>query len=179
MSRWPRACASRSRAKVESPAMRMRAIGSICTATVRGMGIHSDAMAAAGSVDFQPIRGRGMAGKAPGRDEDGVAPEGQSGRPGVSREPDPGGPRDAPPFGRADRGGGVVEVGARLHLDERDRAASSGDEIDLPAGYRIAPRDDGIALETQKQDGDRFGLEPEEMRAAPPFCRLERAPCAH
>jgi hypothetical protein len=61
-----------------------------------------------------------MAGKAPGRDENGVAPESQSGGPGVSREPDAGGPRYAPSLGRADRGGGVIEDGARLHLDESD-----------------------------------------------------------
>src|SRR5271165_4689253 len=36
--RWPRAWASRRSAKVESPAMRMRSIGSICTAMARGMG---------------------------------------------------------------------------------------------------------------------------------------------
>ena len=84
-----------------------------------------------------------MAGKPPRGDEDGVAARVQPDRPGVAGQPDAGGPRDAAALGRADRGGRVVEVGARLHLDEGDRAAAPGDEIDLAAGDRIAPGEDG------------------------------------
>ena len=107
-----------------------------------------------------------MTGKAPGRDEYGVASKGEAGRPRVPRQPDPSGSRDSPPLRRADRDRGDLQIGARFDLDEGDRTAPSRDEIDFAARYRESPRENRIALEAQQQRGDQFGLEAEKMRAA-------------
>ncbi len=107
-----------------------------------------------------------MTRKAPGSDEYGVASKGEAGRPGVPRKPDPCGSRDSPPLRRADRESGDLQIGARLDLDEGDRTAPSRDEIDFAAGYCEPPRENRIALEAQKQRGDRFGLKAKKMGAA-------------
>ena len=95
-----------------------------------------------------------MTGKAPGRDEYGVASKAEFGRPRVPRQPDPHGSRDSPPLRRADRDRGDLEISARFDLDKGDRTAPSRDEIDFPAGYRKPPRENRVALEAQKQRGD-------------------------
>src|ERR1700722_1361846 len=145
---WPRAWASRRSAKVESPAMRMRSIGSICAATVRGMGVRSRARSGfQGSVDLKPIRVRLVTGKPPPRDEDGVAPQGQACRPRVSREPYARGAGDPPPLSRADRNRRDFEIGPRVDFDKGDRAAAPRDEIDFASGDDKPPRENRIAHE--------------------------------
>jgi hypothetical protein len=123
-------------------------------------------------VDLQQVRGRRVAGKVPAPDEHGVAPQRQACRPRVPRQPHPRGARDAPPLGGADRKRRGLEIGARLDLDEGDHAASAGDKIDLAAGDDEPPGEDRIALQTQQQRRNRFGLEPIEMRAAPTLRNL-------
>ena len=159
--------------------MRMRSIGSICTATVRGMGVRSRASAAHHGINLEPIRVRRVAGKAPRRDEYGVAPQRQARRPWVPREPDPCGARDSPPLGRADRNRRDLEIGARLHLHKGDRAASSGDEVDLAPVDDETPGEDRIALEAQDERRDRFGLEAIKMRAAPALRALVGVAAPH
>jgi hypothetical protein len=132
-----------------------------------------------GSVDFQAIRGRRVTGKAPRRDEYGVAAKGEARRPGVARHPDPRGSRDAPPLGRADRDRGDLEIGARLDLDEGDRAAPSRNKIDFAAADHEAPRENPVALEAQHERCDRFGAKAIKMRAAPPLRPLAGAFAFH
>src|SRR5271170_4525875 len=118
---WPRAWASRRSAKVESPAMRMRSIGSICTATVRVMGVRSkERRGFRGSVDHEPIRVRLVTGKPPPRDEYGVTPQRQARRPRVAHEPNARGAGDSPPLGRADRNRRDFEIGPRFDFDKGD-----------------------------------------------------------
>ena len=88
------------------------------------------------SIDLQAICGRRMPGKAPGRDEYGVASKGEAGRPRVPRQPDPRGSRNSPPLRRADRNRGDLEISARFDLDKGDRSAPSRDEIDFAARYQ-------------------------------------------
>ena len=110
--------------------MRMRSIGSICTATVKGMAARFL------SVEIQPIRRDDVAGKPPRGDEHRVAAQRRARRPGVAREPDPRGAGNAPALGFEDRARGGVEIVARLDLDEGDRLAALDDEIDFAAGDR-------------------------------------------
>src|SRR3984885_6446611 len=160
--------------------MRMRSIGSICTATVRGMGVRSGAnLALRESVNLQPIRGRRVTGKASGRDEYGVAPKGQARRPGVPRQPYPRRTGDSPPLGRTDRDRRALHVRARLDLDEGDRAASFGDEVDFAAGDDKPARENPIALEAKHERCDRFRLEAKKMGAAPALSPLGAARAAH
>src|SRR5271156_2467661 len=109
--RWPRAWASRRSANVESPAMRMRSIGSICTATVMGMGVGRRPRVFRESVDHDLMRVRLVTGKPPPRDEDIVAPQRQARRPWVAHEPNARGAGDSPPLGRADRNRRDFEIG--------------------------------------------------------------------
>ena len=120
-----------------------------------------------------------MTGQTPGRDEYGVTSKGEAGRPRVPREPDPCGSRDSPPLRPADRDRGDLQIGARFDLDEGDRTAPSRDEIDFAARYREPPRENRIALEAQKQRGDRFGLKAEKMRAPPAPLPFAGALSAH
>ena len=97
-----------------------------------------------------------MTRKAPGSDEYGVASKGEARRPRVPRKPDPCGSRDSPPLRRADRESGDLQIGARFDLDKGDRTAPARDEINFAVRYRKPPRENRIALEAQKQRGDRF-----------------------
>src|ERR1700722_16904215 len=145
--RWPRAWASRRSAKVESPAMRMRSIGSICAATIRGMGIRSRARSGfQGSVDLKPIRVRVVTGKPPSCDEDRVAPQCQTRRPWVAHEPNARGAADSPPFGRADCNPRDFQLGPRFDFDKGDRAAASRNKVDFASGDHKSLRKDRIAL---------------------------------
>jgi hypothetical protein len=136
---------------VESPAMRMRSIGSICTATVKVMGVWSKAMGISGSVYLEPIRVRLVTGKPSPRDEDGVAPQRQGRCPWVAHEPNARGASDSPPLGRADRNRRDFQLGPRFDFNKGDRAASSGDEVDFASRDHESPRQDRVALEAQEQ----------------------------
>ena len=120
-----------------------------------------------------------MPGETPGGDEYGVASKGEAGRPRVPRQPDPRGSRDSPPLRRADRNRGDLEISARFDLDKGDRSAPSRDEIDFAARYSKPPFENRIALEAQKERGDRLGLKAKKMGApsAPPS--LDGALSAH
>ena len=60
-----------------------------------------------------------------------------------------------PPF--VEREGGGVLGGARLHLDEGERAAPPGDDVDLAAGNAGAPGEDAPAVQPQIPAGERLG----------------------
>src|SRR5208337_2760780 len=108
-----------------------------------------------------------------------VASKGEADRPGVARQPDPCGSRDSPSLRRADRDRGDLQIGARFDLDKGDRTAPSRDEIDFAARHREPLRKNRIALEAQKQRGDRFGLKAKKMRAASAPLPLAGALSAH
>src|ERR1700733_5759867 len=108
--RWPRTWASRRSANVESPAMRMRSIGSICTATVKVMGVWSKARGGfRESIDLEPIRVRLVTGKPTPRDEDRIAPQRQNRRPRAAHEPNARRAGDSSPLGGVDRNRGDFE----------------------------------------------------------------------
>src|SRR5579859_6736253 len=100
-------------------------MGSIWTATVRAICAFPCQSGTSAppdeSINVEEIGGRQVPGKAPGRNKDGVAPQGGPHRPGISGQPGPNGERDAPALGLADRRRRRVEKGPRLDLDEGDR----------------------------------------------------------
>ena len=71
----------------------------------------------------------------------------------VVREPDLGGGRDALALALGHRPGGIVEVLARLDLDEDQQRAAAGDDVDLADRAAPAPRQDAKALGDQKSGG--------------------------
>src|SRR5215467_16336995 len=128
---WPRFCASSSSAKVESPRMLIRSIGSICTATFRR--IHLPAATGmpaykAGTTDpamslTRVERRRDMARDAAGCHEHGVEADVLDALVAMACEPGLGGGDDALALPVAHRPGRVVERVARLHLDEDQQRA--------------------------------------------------------
>ena len=66
--------------------------------------------------------------------------------------------------------GGLIEIGARLDLDEGDHRAAPRDDVDLapPAGSGgKAALENPVALQAQQQNCDLFGPRPE--RQSPQF----------
>src|SRR6266542_4836122 len=119
---WPRFCASSSSAKVESPRMLIRSIGSICTATFRVI-IPPKILFA--NASYHPIasaagvESRGdMARNTPGRHQHRIETDIADTRIGVSRQPSLGGRDNAQALAISNRPGGVVQLFARLDLDE-------------------------------------------------------------
>ena len=109
-----------------------------------------------------------MAGKPPGRDEDGVAAQIKVAAQGLRASQT----RAARPMRRRlvsviakCRG---VEVVARLDLDEGDRRAAPRDEVDLAAGGGEATIQHLVTLQPQQQRGDR-------LRRRPNRCARRRA----
>src|SRR3954468_18380860 len=124
---WPRFCASSSRAKVESPLILIRSIGSICTAILR---LIDPPKRVAPSVTVQkpdfgigPLaagveRRRDMARNPPGRHQHCIEAHVADAGVGVVREPHLRGGRHPLALARGYRPGGIVQVLARLDLDE-------------------------------------------------------------
>ena len=146
--------------------MRMRAIGSICTATVRGMdspGRQGKAVSRFPAYTRTARGGEGAAGATKTASPRRVRPAAQGLRDSQTRA------------ARAIRRRLVALIAAAA-ASRSARALTSTkaiepprlrDEIDLAARDGIAPVEDRIALEAQQQGGDRLGLEAEAMRAAP------------
>src|SRR4051812_16768848 len=118
---WPRFCASSSRAKVESPLILIRSIGSICTAIFRLID-PPERTASATGVE----RRSDMARNAAGRHQHCIEPHVADAGVGIVREPHLGGGRDALALARGDRPGGIVQLLARLDLDEDQQGAAAG-----------------------------------------------------
>src|SRR4051812_10960739 len=110
---WPRFCASSSRAKVESPLILIRSIGSICTAIFRLIDPPERATSAAG-VECRSD----MARNPSRRHQDSVEADVADARVLMTRQPRLGGSGDAQALARSHRPRGVVESRARLDLDE-------------------------------------------------------------
>jgi len=62
-------------------------------------------------------------------------------------------------FGEFAAHGGFVVRQARLHLDENQRAAPAGHDVDLAHGTAPAPRHDAIALGDQQRGSAALGRE--------------------
>src|SRR5215471_6729748 len=127
---WPRFCASSSSAKVESPRMLIRSIGSICTAMFRRIDAPRTCF---GSASCHPtasaagVERRGdMTRNAAGRHQHGIEADIADAVIGVLREPDLGGRGDAQALAIGDRPCGVVEPVAGLDLDEHQQASPAG-----------------------------------------------------
>ena len=67
---------------------------------------------------------------------------------------------------RGDGLGGVVELAARLHLDEDQHAAAARHDVDLADRAAPAPRQDAIAFGDQKGGGAALRREPERNATA-------------
>src|SRR6476619_89164 len=68
----------------------------------------------------------------------------------MSRMPCLGGGGDAQALAWGHRPGGIVEVRARLDLDEDQQVAAAGDDVDLAHRAAPAPRQDAKALDDQE-----------------------------
>ena len=142
--------------------MRMRSIGSICTATVNGM---AESVPVSRGPAYTLRQGGGEAAPARRRRRRRAdsAPAAQGLRASQTRA--------ARQMRRRlvsrDRARRRVEVVARLDLDEGDRRAAPRDEVDLAAGGGEAAGEDAVALQPQQQRGDRLGAQAEQMGAPP------------
>src|SRR5215470_6559505 len=157
---WPRFCASSSIAKVESPRMLIRSIGSICTAMFRliidpkyfpNVSRHAIALAA-------HIKSRGDMTRNPARcDQDGIEAHVADAVIGISRKPSRGSGDNAQTLAVGDRPGRIVQSIARLHLDEYQQASASRDDIDFSDRALPTPRQDAKALGDEKCRRSAFG----------------------
>src|SRR5258707_10526306 len=127
----PRFWASSSSAKVESPRMLMRAMGSIWTATFNFMGWSACGWLAGVSGAGVECRQQ-MARQMPWRNQHGVKTQLESRRmghqPGLRRID------DARLLARRHGIGGIVECGAGLDLDKRHQIAPPRHQVDLAIG---------------------------------------------
>src|SRR5262245_1081394 len=119
---WPRFCASSSSAKVESPRMLIRSIGSICTATFRVIAAPKIFFA---NASYHPVasaagvESRGdMVRNTPRRHQHGIETDVANTRIGVTRQPSLGSRDNAQALAISDRPRRVVQLFARLDLDE-------------------------------------------------------------
>src|SRR6266700_5923059 len=148
---WPRSCASSSSAKVESPRMLIRSIGSICTAMFRRIdaprtcfgtaSCHPTASAAA-SVESRGDMTRNTA----RRHQHGIEADIADAIIGVSRQPRLGGGGDAQALAIGDRPCGVVQLVSGLDLDAHQQASAAGDDVDFADRAPPTPRQDAEAL---------------------------------
>src|SRR5215471_2944547 len=170
---WPRFCASSSSAKVESPRMLIRSIGSICTAMFRRIdaprtcfptaSCHPTALAAG-------VERRGdMTRNTAGRHQHGIETDIADAIIGVLREPRLGGGGDAQALAIGDRPCGVVQPVAGLDLDEHQQAAAAGDDVDFADRAPPAARQDAKAFGDEKTPppGSRLKSRCETRSAAP------------
>src|SRR5262245_61322916 len=185
----PRACASSSSAKVESPRMLIRSIGSICTATFKPMtaaarvwlagkspanGVYRTEMVVAESPEECVLGSRArveggdeVARPSSRQDEHHIEPDfriglsGMGGEPGLGRRGDPAALAFGHGFCR------VVELPAGLHLDEDENAAASRHDVDLAHRALPAPSQDAVTLEEEQERGATFGRKSAAKRGPP------------
>src|SRR5919197_4975565 len=165
---WPRSCASNSSAKVESPRMLIRSIGSICTATFNVIAAPKLFFA---NASYHPIASAAgvesredMARNTPRRHQHRIETDIADTRVGESRQPSLSGCDDAQALAISDRPSGVVQLFACLDLDEQQQASAARDNVDF------ADR----ALPPPRQDAEAFG---DEERRRPAFGRNTGAKC--
>src|SRR6185437_6272246 len=88
-------------------------------------------------------------------------------RPRVARHPLGRRAGDAAALALANRAERDLKGGARLHLDEGDRAVALGDDVDLAAANGELARQDAIALRRQMFGGARLRTLAERTRPQP------------
>src|SRR4051794_31593212 len=124
---WPRCCASKSRAKVESPPMLMRAMGSIWTAIFSF--IIGPLLGGASGAGIECRRQ--MARQASGRNQHGVKTQFEFGMFGMVRQPGLRGVDDALLLARRHRPGRVIDAGPGLDLDKGNQVSPARNDIDF------------------------------------------------
>src|SRR5215471_21744253 len=158
---WPRFCASSSSAKVESPRMLIRSIGSICTAMFRRIDAPRTCFGTASrypTASAAGVKRRGdMTRNTAGRHQHGIEANIADAVIGVLREPDLGGGGDAQPLAIRDRPCGVVQSVAGLDLDEHQQAAAAGDDVDFADRAPPATRQDAKAFGDEKRRRPALG----------------------
>src|ERR1043166_56212 len=152
---WPRFWASRSSAKVESPRMLMRAMGSIWTATFSFIwGVRSassgDAFLRAGVECRQE-----MAWQASWRNQHGVETHLEFCMLGMRHQPCLRRIDDALLLARRHGPGGIIQAGAGLDLDKGDQIALAHNKVDLAIGGAEALCQDAVTPRGEEQGGGR------------------------
>src|ERR1700746_2556505 len=158
---WPRFCASSSSAKVESPRMLIRSIGSICTAMFRRIDAPRTCFGAASchpTASAAGVESRGdMTRNTAWRHQHGIEADIADAVIAVSREPRLGGGGDAQALAIGDGPCGVVQSFARLDLDEHQQAAAASDDVDFADWAPPAPRQDAKAFGDEKRRRPALG----------------------
>src|SRR5215470_11306379 len=95
------------------------------------------------------------------RDQHGVEADVGNARVGMIGEPGFGGRDDAAALALGHRPGGIVELVARLDLDEHEQAAPPCHDVDLADRAAIAPRQDAEALGNQQRRRPALGRDAE------------------
>src|SRR5215467_13605974 len=158
---WPRFCASSSSAKVESPRMLIRSIGSICTAMFRRIDAPRTCL---GTASCQPtasatgVESRGdMPRNASRRHQHGIETDIADAIISVSRQPRFGGGGDAQALAIGNRPRGIVQSLAGLDLDEHQEASAAGDDVDFADRALPTPRQDAKAFGDEKRRRPALG----------------------
>src|SRR6516164_9375123 len=158
---WPRFCASSSSAKVESPRMLIRSIGSICTAMFRRIDAPRTCFGTASShptASATGVESRGdMMRNTARRHQHGIEADIADAIIGVSRQPRLGGGGDAQALAISDRPCGVVQSLAGLDLDEHQQASAAGDDVDFADRALPTPRQDAKAFGDEKRRRPALG----------------------
>src|SRR5690606_13930700 len=163
---WPRRWASSSRANVESPTMLIDWIGSIWKAHVNGMA--SGILEKAASRKRSPVgreRGDQVTRNQAGRNGDHIEAQIEIGMSRIAGDPGQRGTDDPLLLMHRHRLAGEVEVAARLDLDEGDRSAAAGDQVNLADRAAEAAGEDAVAL--ARQEGCRHGLGDDALAVGP------------
>src|SRR5262245_29679000 len=143
-------------AKVESLAISMLSIGSICTATRSFISL------------FHDERVGYVARPLVGGDRDNVKAADAKRRLGIARHPDARRGGDAARLIRRHRLDREIGCPPHLHLDEGRHPAAPHDEIDLARARFEAARQEAPALEAQARQSQALGEAPATLIA--PFC---------
>ena len=165
--------------------MLIRSIGSICTATfrhghtsgncrLRGTGVYAKCprageIAGASGQLLASNAARDMARQAAGRHQHGVEADVAQAVVGMLGEPGLGGGDDAALLPLGHRLRRRRRAGARLHLDEDQRAAPARHDVDLADRAAPAPRQDAIALGDRERR--RRGSRPKGRAGTRPAAR--------
>src|SRR5262252_11201638 len=165
---WPRSCASSSSAKVESPRILIRSIGSICTAMFRRINVPRTCFPTASchsTASAVGVEGRGdMTRNTAGRHQHGIETDIADAIIGVSRQPRLGGGGDAQALAIGDRPCGVVQSFAGLDLDEHQQASAAGDDVDFTDWAFPTSGEDAKALGDEKRRRPALGGNPGAKR---------------
>src|SRR5690606_2918715 len=101
-----------------------------------------------------------VARQAPGAHRDQVETQGEAGEVGTAQQEQLGGAHGALALALAERGERLLEIGARLDLDEGEQTAAPGDQVDLAERSAKAPGEDAVAAQAQAPGGEALGPTP-------------------